>query len=319
MPDNGTIFETLSLELNLNKLKSDLEKAKRELDGFADSVPRIDANLINTSEVVQGARQIGNETSRIATNFQSIGQGFGKLTLAVGAAQVALQLLLEPVLQFVGAFREGIELNRELQKQTEQLATLLATNAQFAEDQASNYLLAEQAAKGLATAQADVAAKAGIAAKEFFSTFRSFADSGGLKGVQQAGDDAATTFDRANRTVALLNGALSTAKDKTSEIQKLLQGELTKRDSIVLLSGLTAKESEDRQVLGADRKAIRRTSPTSQHCQSILRCTQSTSPTLPKPSPSNLDCTDIRTIHKVSARHSCILPTQQRSTDQVWP
>ena len=101
----------------------------------------------------------------------------------------------------------------------------------------------------MALEQEKSAAKIGVASDKFRQVFESFTQTGGIKAVQEIGETTEETLTKATRTTSLLIAALSAVgvgtknvNRQTTEIGKLLEGEVKQRDRIRIASGLTVAE-----------------------------------------------------------------------------
>lgn len=221
---------------------------------------------IATSEITRAKAEVtafGRESEKLiqlGTPIQRIFSGFSKnIFESVGAVVkfntawrltgAIIETALLPVTLFVGSIQRGFEFLIQVQQKLADVREVLLQNVTFSRVFAENFEIATKASEELVVQQERAAAQIGVQSEKFRQVFESFAVSGGLKAVQEAGETTEQSFLKANRSVALIITALNSVgvstrdtRRVTNEINKLLEGQVTQRDKIRIASGLTAKE-----------------------------------------------------------------------------
>lgn len=240
-----------------------LKATTDNLTASTNSAKGLSTALLQANNNFKAVEERGTAVQRFFGSFgKNLAESAGtivKFRIGWELTSAAINAALLPAKLLVDAIKDGISFSIELQQKVADIREVLVQNVTFSSDLATNFELAGKAAEFLAIEQERSAAKIGIAADKFRSVFESFAQTGGIKAVQEVGETTEETLTKATRSTALLIAALNSvgvsSKDvrrQTTEIGKLLEGEVTQRDRIRIASGLTVEEL-NKQSLEAQR------------------------------------------------------------------
>jgi len=247
---NAKIKEASSQQTGIfnksSQIAVDFEEANKAVSKTSKSLALADDTVGRVKEKATGLSQIFASFSKDI--FKTIGTvaKFGLIWNTVG---FIIEGALFPFKLFVKSLQDGFTFLVNLQQKLADVRENLVQNVTFAKNLADNFELAGKVATFLTLEQERAAALIGVEADKFRQVFESFSSTGGIKGVKRATDDTEQALSRAVRTSALLVAALNAVgvgsentRRQTTEIGKLLEGQVTQRDRIRIASGLTVKE-----------------------------------------------------------------------------
>lgn len=238
-----TLKEALSNEAtadvirNLEREVSASKTAATEMESAFKTAQRAARSAAPKSEKPRG----DFFSALIPENFSEFIGNVVRFQLAWGAVGAVMHGVEDIGHGIVDAFKSGWNYLENVQDAAAQLHVVLASNVEYSKDLATNFQLADQAAKLVADKFQDVGAKTGLDPKQLTQTFASFIDAGGaslVKNTQQQ-VDFVTNLSLAARTVS----ADSMDQRKIlRDIPKLLDGTIDKSSSLLRIMGLTKDE-----------------------------------------------------------------------------